>query len=434
MRYIIIAILLTIPFCGTAQEKGIRFLNGQSWLEIQKRANSEKKLIFIDAFATWCMPCKKMDAIVYTDESVGSYFNAHFISVKVQMDRTKIDPEIVRRWYIEATRMQKDFHIEAFPTFLFLSADGKLVNKETGFKNKYDFLTIARNAVDPKENFSVQVSKFRNGKLNFTDMESLSLTARRYKEDSLARKIATKFKIGFLNKQKLSILLTKQHSEFLINFTGVFNIDDPLVEYIYRNQEEVDLALKSKQISRNLTDYLISNAFFNEKSIPPNLDHYGEPNWDLIEKKIADRYDLKTAHRVTLGQKVSWYTKAKNWSNAIKYQIEQTDLSGPDTAGMAKVFLNNFAYSMIFQHATDQNHLKKGIQYMELILKSDSTSFPWIDTYANLLYKAGNKTAGIEQEQKAIFYAKKDNDLGNIKEFEDNLKNMKEGLPTWSDH
>ncbi|HMV43506.1 MAG TPA: hypothetical protein PKD50_13270, partial [Leptospiraceae bacterium] len=48
----------------TKKEVGISFVNSE-WKDVVAKATKEKKFIFIDAFTTWCSPCKWMDENVY---------------------------------------------------------------------------------------------------------------------------------------------------------------------------------------------------------------------------------------------------------------------------------------------------------------------------------------------------------------------------------
>jgi len=51
-----------------------------------KRAKKEKKLVFVDTYASWCKPCKKQEP-VFRDRSLAQFFNDHFVNVKVDMDK-----------------------------------------------------------------------------------------------------------------------------------------------------------------------------------------------------------------------------------------------------------------------------------------------------------------------------------------------------------
>src|ERR1700730_5445986 len=115
-------IILFIPCFTMAQvKKGIKFETLANWNQVLKRAKSENKFIFVDCYATWCGPCKYMDKEVYHNDSVGYFINAKFISVKVQMDTSKMDNDATKEWYTTARRLQGEYKVNAYPTFLFFS-------------------------------------------------------------------------------------------------------------------------------------------------------------------------------------------------------------------------------------------------------------------------------------------------------------------------
>jgi len=108
----IVFVLLLIPGSSTySQEKqvkdSIHFFPG-SWREAVAKAKTEKKHIFLDAYASWCVPCKTMEREVYTDRKVAKYFNANFISIKIDMEKGEA-PDLSKRFT----------SIDGYPSLLF---------------------------------------------------------------------------------------------------------------------------------------------------------------------------------------------------------------------------------------------------------------------------------------------------------------------------
>src|SRR5687768_17467993 len=127
---------LFLPLSLSAQDAltshrihGIRWTEGLTWEQVKEKARQENKYIFLDCFTTWCGPCKVMDNSVFVNDSVGDYFNDRFISVKVQMDKTSKDNEQVKQWYKDAALISNQYHVEGYPTFIFLSPQGTIVHK-----------------------------------------------------------------------------------------------------------------------------------------------------------------------------------------------------------------------------------------------------------------------------------------------------------------
>ena len=112
-----------------AQSKSIQWTGGLSWNEILQKSELENKYIFIDAYATWCKPCKEMDNNIYRNDTIADFFNDRFISVKLQMDKTKADDAFVKSWYEIADSLKKNYRIDGYPTFIFLSPAGVKYNR-----------------------------------------------------------------------------------------------------------------------------------------------------------------------------------------------------------------------------------------------------------------------------------------------------------------
>ena len=75
-------LLYLIPITSFAQV-GIQF-QSLSWDEALAASKKSNKLIFIDAYTTWCGPCKALEKYTFTDASVGALFNASFITNKLR--------------------------------------------------------------------------------------------------------------------------------------------------------------------------------------------------------------------------------------------------------------------------------------------------------------------------------------------------------------
>jgi thioredoxin 1 len=115
----------------TMQQGGIEFKQ-ISLEQAQKEAQKSNKIIFIDAYASWCGPCKKMAATSFKDEGVGEIFNKQFINLKIDCEKDADGPEISRR-----------YKISAYPTLLFIDADGKLKKQIVGFQTPERLKVIA---------------------------------------------------------------------------------------------------------------------------------------------------------------------------------------------------------------------------------------------------------------------------------------------------
>ncbi|MFT4522872.1 MAG: thioredoxin 1 [Bacteroidia bacterium] len=100
--------------------------------EAQKMATAQNKLIFVDAFATWCGPCKRLAKNVFTDPSVAAYFNKNFINLKLDVDQP------------DGKVFSSARNVTALPTLLFISAEGQEVKRTVGLVTPEQLLELAK--------------------------------------------------------------------------------------------------------------------------------------------------------------------------------------------------------------------------------------------------------------------------------------------------
>lgn len=75
----ILPLLICMLLIQTGFSQGMVFETG-NWDSILKKAKKEKKLIYLDAYTTWCGPCKMMKKNIFPDEAVGKFYNQHFVN------------------------------------------------------------------------------------------------------------------------------------------------------------------------------------------------------------------------------------------------------------------------------------------------------------------------------------------------------------------
>lgn len=130
--FILVALLSTMalpPEGNSNAEEGIRFQSG-NWNEALNQARKENKLIFLDIYASWCGPCKKLKAKTFPDESVGAFYNANFINFAIDAEKG------------EGINLASRYGVRAYPTLLFVDGNGKVIAKTMGYHNPDEFLDI----------------------------------------------------------------------------------------------------------------------------------------------------------------------------------------------------------------------------------------------------------------------------------------------------
>ncbi len=104
----------------------------RSYEDGMKQAKADGKPLMVDVFATWCGPCKKLDADVFSRPDVGE-LSKQFVAVKVDGDQR---PDLVTA-----------LKVSGYPTTLFLTADGKELGRVRGAVNYQEMLGTMREAL-----------------------------------------------------------------------------------------------------------------------------------------------------------------------------------------------------------------------------------------------------------------------------------------------
>ena len=123
-------------------DKGMEFFHG-TWDEALAESKATGKLIFVDAYATWCGPCQWMAKSVFPVEQVGTVYNQNFINYKFDMERG------------EGPAFAKKYRVNAYPSLFFIDGNGQLVQKEEGALDVDELVTlgkkVAKNVIKGKQ-------------------------------------------------------------------------------------------------------------------------------------------------------------------------------------------------------------------------------------------------------------------------------------------
>lgn len=106
----------------------------ESFSHILSKAKKENKIIFLDAYAEWCGPCKLMEKNIFPKDEVKQFYNANFINARIDMEKG------------EGRDIQKKYGVYSYPTYLFLNGDGEVVYKGMGYLEAPDFLQLGSQA------------------------------------------------------------------------------------------------------------------------------------------------------------------------------------------------------------------------------------------------------------------------------------------------
>lgn len=449
MKKILMLLLNLLPFFLMAQ--GIQFDTKSSWSEILKQAKTENKYIFVDCFATNCIPCKMMDQQVLSSPEVGTKFKEkEIISVKVQFDQTPKDDAYVRSWYADVKQINDTYRILSYPTYLFLTPEGELIYRITGFNPVKEFIAEVNLATDPKRKLFVkQLADYNRGKKDYVNMPKLIADIKNILRDKeMAKKMSIDFKVNYLDKVPTAQLCNKENILFLketmaLNFVVPGNRYFDVFFKTPKCADTIEQGLSEQMVRYAIEWNDIRKVLWKKdgNSNPITLT----PDWSGIYSSVSKNYGEQYAVALLPRVKEEFFVNTKNWEAYTKYVDDK--INGKETGNT--VTNNRMNYKLgelstaawnLFWKCADKKYLEKGLEYIDLSIKGygDKANAWLYHTKANLLHKLGRSEEGITWEEKTIAVAEehaKANGQTKVplyKEYTETLLKMKAGLPTWS--
>jgi thioredoxin-related protein len=414
MKKIYVTVSVICFFLITAaQNPGIHFEQGLNWTAVQAKAKKENKYILVNCYETWCKPCSLMVENVFPLKEVGDAVNPNFISVNMQMDVTKRDSDPVKTAYGDAHSMMTKYGIQAFPTYLFFTPDGKLVHRVVGSTGATQFICYTRDAREPAKQYYSMMDQYYRGGRDTLLLELLAISAFQNGDHELGDSV-----LGDL-LPKIKNPFTKNRLDLIGQ--SVKKPNGPGFELFFHDAEKIDRLEKP-----DFAETIIRNAIIRQNPMILDLfdDHSPKQNWDKIYNDLNINYGPAYAHRVIVWIKVPYYKNQRDWElygkSLLSYLEEYGDYVTAED-------MNNYAWD-IFEYCTSPEDLAFGLSCSLRSLTINEKANPeFIDTYANLLYKSGKIAYAIAKEIEAIELA----DPSQKKPYKDTLGRMKAGQKTW---
>jgi thiol-disulfide isomerase/thioredoxin len=357
-------------------------------------ALKENKLILIDFYTTWCVPCKKLDKLIFENDSIRKILNQNFVLLKYNAEKDTV------------FNLSKKYHIFSYPTGLILNKEGFVLNKIFGFKGN-DFKSLSESV----HKFTIEAialneeNKIINGYSNKVDIS-------KYPD----------FYKKFVNRQKTN-LDSSQFLSYWKNSKDILSEEYFSTLIYFGNQVPAfvsDLAEKNREKYRQLFGGLETDILFYKLSSSV-IDNAISTKSDENFKKAIDftKRNLDTSWTKTLipRYKIDFLTSQGKWEEvySINENLKKENKFSDDD-------INTFSWE-VYEKCDDKNVIIKCVQLMkELIDKKPD--YANLDTYACILYKSGNKIESKRIAVLAIETGKKNNE--STRSTEKFLKSLQE--------
>ncbi|WP_162426930.1 thioredoxin family protein [Pontibacter pudoricolor] len=366
---------LLVSSSAWAQTKEINFRKG-TVAEIMAQAKTEKKPIFIDAYTTWCGPCKWMDKNVFVNDAVADYFNTNFVNYKLDMEKG------------EGIEMAKKYEVQAYPSFLFLAADGSVMHRTVGARPAEMFMDVATIAKDPAKNFASYQKKFDGGERSADFMMGYLKVLNEAALD--AGKVAE----AYFATQKSDQLLERGNWKLI--YENINTVESPTFKHLVKNREA---------FAKKYTADSVNNKILSVYGMALNRAAYEGKDAEFTKLKTnLTKLNLKDAERSLLFADAVYYERKQDLPKYHAANIKLYDTYFSSDANR----LNSIAWKY-YETIDDKAMLQKAEEWARKSV-SIAPGYANLDTHAALLYKLGQKQKALEAANKAIAAGKKNGD------------------------
>ena len=371
---ILLIFLQGLIFNLNAQHGSINFEYGK-FQELKDKAIKENKLIFINAYTSWCAPCKWMLDNIFTNDTIADFYNSNFINTKIDMEKDEEGIELARK-----------YNVIKFPSLLFIDGNGNLQHRMVGGMNLKEFYELSKNAKNKEQNLAFYQSNYENNK---SDMNFLQ------KYIKVLDKAGLDFKeqlILYFSLQKDEDMFKHENWEMIEDYS--YDIDSREFKYLISNKKKFDKLYSEHEVNEKV-DQIHCYALLSLLRVKP----FDQVKYERL-KNLIGTSNLANAKRTIFDAELIWAKESKDWDsfarlanlNLDKYYSKDADI------------LNDTAWDY-FIHVTDSTSLAKAEIWSKLAIGLNP-SYPNMDTYASILYKNGKIEIAKKMANKAIQIAK----------------------------
>ncbi len=391
IQLLLLSVLLVL-LSNPLMSKGVDFING-SWSDIKILAHQQQKPIFVKVHADWCIPCKDLDARIFSQSEVGAYYNENFINYVVDVDSP------------EGKQFKHIHHVTFIPDLLFFASNGQLLFRNNQLNNKVQILAVAYSALHKSTYRAVSLNE---SPLKKDDVQSygqfnIELMQKQFnagfQSSSFLHDYAYALEVyelpyeevvnKYLRKErKKKRLLSNKNQKFIFHFSE--NIETEALNILLQEKKYFAKSFGLQNIDNKIKGTLFSST----------LDAAFAKNPDLFRKvkQLTKKAGLSDEHHFLYILESKYFEYLKDWKNYIEVTYNFMGVYKENDP----IFLNNQAISLLRISETKET-LEKAKQWTEESIYIHPQDYNY-QTYAYILYKLGEvKAAKVASEKASKF-------------------------------
>ncbi|WP_268223366.1 thioredoxin family protein [Sinomicrobium oceani] len=374
--FVLVTILTMAYFCQ-AQELNIIEQDYEKALYI---ARKENKLIFINFYTGWCAPCKKLDRLVFQNDSIQQLLGKEFVLLRYDAENDKV------------FNLSKKHHISSYPTAIILNPEGYVLTKQYGFQGE-DFDRLSENV------------------LKFTGQGIVA-----YREHNVLKGYANtidismypQFYIDYVNRDNIKVTNTPEFKAYWkssVNRTS----EAYFSTLIYFGSDVPDFVADTTLLYKKdyldlygVTDtetlfYFLSAAKFGRAISAKNQEVFDQA--EVYAKKALSK---AWTDDIIPGFKVTFFKAQNRWDRVFDHYQQRKD------RGQLSHENISFFCRDVYKNCEDPQVIAQCMDWMQEITAREPV-YDYLDTYAFLAFKAGNREKSRKIAELALAAARKEN-------------------------
>ena len=344
--------------------QGISFFSG-SWEEALAKAKAEEKPIFVDAFTTWCGPCKVMSKSVFTDSRVGELYNASFVNMKIDMEQAP------------GLRFQETYPVSAYPTLYYINYDGSVLKKIVGAQQIESFLRIGQSVLSGSGAAATNAALYEKGDRSPEVVYKYIRSLNQSGKSSL--KVANEYVRG---QQDLSSEINRK-----IIFEATQEADSRIFDLLVQNRQAIAALYPEPAISERIYQACLKTA---DKAL--------ENKSEELLREAKDKMKLHYPQRAKAFAARMDMEKAL-LEKAVKDYLKALDLFVKNASEEPVSTLRQTAQFAVRQYGQEAAALESAIALSVMAAEKGGSSGYYMDLAELYLKKGDKKSAGAAVEK-----------------------------------
>ncbi len=357
-----------------AQAEGIEFTEVETsadWEQTLAKAKSKGLAVFVDVYTDWCGYCKMMDRDVFALGEVGSYYNQHFINVKLNAETT-FGEEFA---YASG--------VDGYPTYLFINGEGKEISRRSGYMQPEVLLEAGKTVGESWEKLEKLEAREKAGKLTSAETAEYIVLIKESQPDKAAD-MAKKYIEGLAGEEMMRF----ENLKVIVPYTK--SVDSRAWKYLS--------AQKADFVARHGQEFF--NEFVGNMYNQLLQQAIQQTDYTLVETAMSEVLPiyLDNASELPGAKLVTRKLYYGNTGNFEEYQAVVEKQLAAAGAGEARAdLLQAEAYELI-----DSYSVPEGMQVATSLLdrvEESEQGFEWHMLYAYALGIAGDFDAALQKAE-----------------------------------